>query len=60
MNAKILGVLGGSGGDVYRAAHDDGTLAAYCWDEFELREVKQWTPPTMSFSFDPEIVLPKR
>src|SRR4051812_44052293 len=33
---KIVGVVGGHGGDVYWVQHDDGKKAAYCFDEFEL------------------------
>jgi hypothetical protein len=32
----IWGVVGGHGGDVYWVKHDDGTGAAYMFDEFEL------------------------
>lgn len=28
----------GHGGDVYFVKHDEGVVAAYCWDEFELEE----------------------
>jgi hypothetical protein len=32
----ILGVLPGTGGDVYRVRQDDGGIGSYCWDEFEI------------------------
>lgn len=28
--------VGGHGGDLYWATHEDGTVAVYCWSEFEL------------------------
>lgn len=31
----IWGIVGGHGGDVYWVKHDDGTGAAYMFDEFE-------------------------
>lgn len=33
----------GHGGDVYWVRHDDGEIAAYCFDEFELAP----DPPTL-------------
>lgn len=33
----INGIAGGHGGEVYFVAHE-GTVGAYCWDEFELAE----------------------
>jgi len=33
----INGIAGGHGGEVYFVAHE-GTIGAYCWDEFELAE----------------------
>lgn len=33
----VLGTyVGGHGGDVYWAKHEDGTVSVYCWTEFEL------------------------
>lgn len=34
--ATIFGVVGGHGGDVYWARHEDGSEAVYCFTEFEF------------------------
>ena len=32
----IAGCVPGHGGDIYWVKHPGGTVAAYCWSEFEL------------------------
>ncbi len=32
----IIGPIGGHGGDVYSVHHEDGSIACYCYTEFEL------------------------
>lgn len=36
VKAKIAGIVGGHGGDLYWVTHDDGTQSVYCYTEFEL------------------------
>lgn len=32
----VRGWVAGHGGDVYWVEHEDGTVGAYCWSEFEF------------------------
>lgn len=46
--AMLGNYVAGHGGDIYWAKHDDGTVAVYGWQEFELEEAASagaWDTP---------------
>ena len=47
----LKGIVGSHGGDVYWVEHEDETIAAYCWSEFELilRLRSDPSPPATRF-----------
>lgn len=48
----VSGIVAGHGGDVWWVRHDDGTTAAYGFDEVELDEKP--APPALKSSYSPE------